>query len=102
MVTCDTVTSGARRSKWYNGLVEQAGEALVDHLERRQPPARDVQVVYEVVVASFPGRHWGLGVNRAGIDAVDEGIHLILVEDLFTAFARHDSNPSRLTASRRW
>src|SRR5205823_4672322 len=61
----------------------QAREALVDHLERGHAPAHDPHLVLEVVAARLPGDRIGLGIDRTGIDTVDERVDLVLIEDFF-------------------
>src|SRR5580704_5738978 len=73
--------------------MEQPREAFVDHLERRHPAARDMQVVYEVVVAHLAGDSRGLRAHRTHVDAVDERVNFVLIEDLFGAFGGHNGNP---------
>ncbi len=62
---------------------EQAREALVDHLERGHAPAHDAHLVLEVVRADLAGRRTGVGIDRAAVDTVDEGVDLGLVKYLF-------------------
>src|SRR3569832_361690 len=50
---------------------EQARETFVDHLERRHAPARDAGVGRLIV-----------GVDVAGVDAVQQGVDFVLCEDV--------------------
>ncbi len=61
---------------------EQAREALVDHLERGHAPAHDPHLVHEVEAHHRAGRRrsFGLGLDRARIHAIDEGVDLVLVQ----------------------
>src|SRR5690606_1110043 len=55
-----------------------AREALVDHLQGRQLAADDAVLAGEIVGARLAGRGRRLGLDRAAVDAVQQGVDLVL------------------------
>src|SRR5690606_4380108 len=64
----------------------QAHEALVDHPQGRHAAADDAVLAGEVVRPGDAGvARFGLGVDRAGVDAVQQGIDLVLGKQVVDA-----------------
>src|SRR5690606_6767237 len=61
---------------------QRAREALVDHLQGRELAADDAVLAGEIVGAGLARRRRRLGLDRAAVDAVQQGIDLVLGEQV--------------------